>query len=120
MARKLTGNPVVDCRNAYEEGLRQGYQKGYSDGCSDGGKEVIQIARHLAKLPLYNIVHKYIKSEKKQNEMVYEYAMEDDRLYSMEFWDNKDKVKQALRGVKRIYKETGLIDYGFDIDETKL
>lgn len=98
---KRSGNPVIDCNNAYNLGYKE------------GGEEAIIIARHLAMLPIYNIVHKYVKSEKKQLEMVREYALEHNRVYVDEFLNNQDKVLQGMEGVKRIYKECGLTEDGY-------
>lgn len=103
MARKLTGNPQIDFKNGYKEGY------------TEGGKYCITLARHLAKLPLYNILDKYIEDEEKQLEFIREYAEEDDRLYADEFWAKPSKVRQALRGVQRIYAETGLDKKGYVI-----
>ena len=103
MGRKLTGNPYID------------YKTGYNEGYEDGGKECIQIARHLEKLPLYNIIHKYVEDEEKQLEAIIEYTEEDDRLYGDEFWKEPEKVQQALRGVQRIYEETGLNKRGYNV-----
>ena len=79
------------------------------------GKKCIILARHLAKLPLYNIVEKYIDDEEKQLQAIIDYTEEDDRLYGEEFWKKPSKVRQALRGVQRIYKETGLDKKGYVI-----
>ena len=103
MARKLTGNCRID------------YNNGYKEGYMAAGKECIVLARHLAKLPLYNIIEKYIDNEEKQLQAIIEYTEEDDRLYADEFWERPSKVRQALRGVQRIYKETGLDKRGYVI-----
>ena len=103
MARKLTGNPKID------------YNNGFKDGYIAAGKRCITIARHLAKLPLYNILDKYIDDEEKQLQFIRDYAEEDDRLYADEFWEKPSKVRQALRGVQRIYAETGLDKKGYVI-----
>ena len=108
MARKLTGNPQKD----YNNGLRDRYKI--------GGEKCITIARHLAKLPLYNIIEKYIDDEEKQRQFIRDYAEEDDRLYADEFWDKPSKVRQALRGVQRIYAETGLDKKGYVIPAEEL
>ena len=103
MARKLTGNPQKD------------YNNGYKAGYIAAGKRCIAIARHLAKLPLYNIIEKYVEDEEKQRQAIIDYAEEDDRLYGEEFWEKPSKVRQALRGVQRIYNETGLDKKGYVI-----
>lgn len=112
MARKLTGNSQIDYQNGFLDGKNKGYNLGYKEG----GEQAIIYARHFAVLPIYNIVQKYIKSEKKQLEMVKEYALEQNRIYGEEFWGDNDKVLLAMHGVKRIYKEVGLTDGGFEID----
>ena len=95
MARKLTGNPWLD------------YEKGKKEGYIAGGKETIEYARHFAVLAIYNIVQNFVKSEKKQNEMVLAFCQEQNRIYAEEFFGNNDNVLLAAEGVKKIYKEIG-------------
>ena len=102
MARKMTGNPVVDCKNAYNAGYKE------------GGEQSIIYARHFAVLAIYNIVQNFVKSEKKQLEMVKEFVAEQNRIYGEEFYNDKDTVLRAMAGVERIYKEIGLTKDGYD------
>ena len=116
MARRLTGNPMVD----YENGYKKGYEKAYEEAYREAGLKCIVLARHLAKLPLYNIAEEFVEDEEKQLQMIVRYAEEDDRLYADEFWNKPAKVRQALRGVKRIYEETGLNKRGYEIPKEDL
>lgn len=98
MARKLSGNPRI----AYEQGKREGYIA--------GGAEAIEYARHFAVLAIYNIVQNFVKSEKKQKEMVLAFCEEQNRIYGEEFYGNNDQVLLAAEGVKKIYKEVGFLE----------
>jgi len=97
MARKISGNPQI----AYNQGLKEGY--------TAGGAEAIEYARHFAVLAIYNIVQNFVKSEKKQNEMVLAFCEEQNRIYGEEFFGNDDNVLIAAEGVKKIYKEIGFL-----------
>ncbi len=94
---------------------QQAYLQGKIDGYRMGGSETIMIARHLSVIPIYNIVQKYVDDEELQNKMVLEYCQEHNRIYEREFFGDEDKVRTALSGVKRIYKEIG-----FEVDESEL
>lgn len=95
MGKKLSGNPRI----AYEQGKAEGFQT--------GGAQAIVCAKDFAVVAIYNIVQNYIKSEKKQQELVLAFCEEQDRLYVNEFWGNPDQVLLASQGAKRIYREIG-------------
>ena len=119
MAKKFNRNriktkrvsPEVAVQNAYRKGFEEGYNAGYKEG----GEECIKIARHVAVLPLYNIVHEFVQSGRRQNMMVKQYAEEQNRIYVDEFFGDRDKVIIAMEGVKRIYKEVGLTGDEYDV-----
>ena len=97
---KISRNPQI----AYNQGVA----KGEHDGYIKGGAEAIQIARSFNVLALYNIVHNFVKSEKKQREMLKAYHEEQERIYMEEFSGNTDQVMLAMKGVEKIYKEIGI------------
>ena len=97
MAKRISGNPQI----AYEQGKREGYIA--------GGSEAIDIARNFTVLALYNIVQNFVKSEKKQKEMLLAFCEEQNRIYGEEFYGNDDNVLLAMEGVKKIYKEIGFL-----------
>ena len=99
MARKLSGNPQI--------AFKQGYERGKEEGYLAGGTDAIEYARRFDVLAIYNIVQNFVKSEKKQNEMVLAFVKEQDRIYAEEFSGNNDNVLLAAEGVKKIYKEIG-------------
>ena len=104
MARKVSGNPQI--------AFKQGYDLGKEEGYVAGGAEAIEYARHFAVLAIYNIVQNFVKSEKKQNEMVLAFCEEQNRIYGEEFFGNNDNVLIAAEGVKKIYKEIGFLQEG--------
>lgn len=98
---KISRNPQI----AFNQGFKEGKAAGYIEG----GTEAITIARNFTVLALYNIIHEYVKSGKKQNEMLLAFCNEQERLYGDEFYGNDDNVLLAMEGVKKIYKEIGFM-----------
>lgn len=101
MGKNISSNP--------QKAYLQGYQSGKKAGYLEGGGEAIEIARNFTVLALYNIVHEFISSEKKQKAMLLAFCEEQNRLYGDEFYGNDDNVMLAIEGVKKIYKDIGFL-----------
>jgi hypothetical protein len=101
MGKRISGNPQIAFNQGYTEGKKAGYL--------EGGAEAIDIARNFTVLALYNIVQDFVKSEKKQKEMLLAFCEEQNRIYGEEFYGNDDNVLLGMEGVKKIYKEIGFL-----------
>lgn len=109
---KISRNPQI----AYNQGRAEGYEVGYAAGYKEGGETCVDVARHFAALALYNITHNFVKSEKKQRELVLAFCEEQNRLYGDEFYNNTDNVLIAKNAVEKIYKEIGFLQKEGEVD----
>ena len=102
---KLSRNPQI----AYNQGRAEGYEIGYAAGYKEGGETCIDIARHFAVIPIYNVARDFTRSDIKAKELVLAFCEEQNRLYGDELYNNEDNVLIAKNAVDKIYKEIGFL-----------